>query len=263
MPEPVIDMQNVDFAYNHEPVLEDVTFEIQTRDFASVIGPNGGGKTTLLKLLLGLLAPDRGTVRVFGQRPRLALDRIGYVPQSYVYDPLFPIRVIDVVLMGRLDKTRLIGPWTRDDRLAAEDALAETHLADLARRPVASLSGGQRQRMLIARALACRPDLLLLDEPTSNLDPAAEEDLFEILNGINETRTILLVSHDVGFVSGYVNKTICVNRKVNVHPTSELTGELIQEVYGSHIHMVRHEDQLHDAAHSHPSATATENKPHD
>lgn len=242
---PVITMHDVAFAYpGGETVLNGVSLSICPGDFASIVGPNGGGKTTLLKLMLGLLSPAEGRVRVFGRSPVAARRRIGYMPQHARLDPQFPVSVLDVVLMGRLGRTVRIGPYGRANRASAKAALGRVELADLAARPFADLSGGQRQRTLIARALACQPDLLLLDEPTSNLDVAAQNSLYELLHELNETLTVVIVSHDMAFVSRFVQTIVCVNRTVDVHLASEIAGEMISEMYGPDMKMI-----VHDHAH--------------
>jgi len=241
MSAPVISIENLTFSYDGFPVLEDVNVAVQEREFACIVGPNGGGKTTLLKLMLGLLQPTKGRVRLFGVPPERARTRVGYLPQSYAYDPLFPVRVMDVVLMGRLDRGGLFGPYRRSDREAALEALRQVEMAEFRHRPLAALSGGQRQRVLIARALACEPEVLLLDEPTASLDFTIEGELYELLRRLNERLTVVMVSHDIGFVSRFVTKVICVKRQVVAHPTSELTGEMINEIYGSDVCMVRHD----------------------
>jgi len=238
---PVIELSHVSFSYNGAPVLEDVTLTVEERDFLSIVGPNAGGKTTLIKLVLGLLRPSSGTVRVFGRPPARSRSRIGYMPQHASLDPLFPVSALDVVLMGRLAGTTRLGPYRRADREEAVKALAMVELAAVRDRSFSELSGGQRQRVLIARALASCPDLLLLDEPTANVDAAVETELFEILNRLNERMTIALVTHDLGFVSRYVKRVACVNRRVAVHLTSEITGEMIHEIYGTDVRMVRHD----------------------
>jgi zinc transport system ATP-binding protein len=248
--QPVITLQGVCFAYDGAPVLEDVDFSIVPRESICMVGPNGGGKTTLMKLILGLLRPQRGEIRVFGLPPEQARLRIGYMPQYVRHDPQFPVTVMDIVLMGRLGHTGLrgiLGWYGAADRQAALDALRQVHLETLARRPFAALSGGQRQRVLIARALCCQPDLLLLDEPTANVDSLVEAKLFEVLRELNKRMTILMVSHDLGFVSSLVQRVICVNRHVVVHPTSEITGDVIHGIYGGDVRMVHHGDFL-----SHP-----------
>jgi len=241
MSAPVISIENLTFSYDGFPVLEDVNVAVHEREFACIVGPNGGGKTTLLKLMLGLLQPTGGRVRLFGVPPERARTRVGYLPQSYAYDPQFPVRVMDVVLMGRLDRGGLFGPYRRSDREAALEALRQVEMVEFRHRPLAALSGGQRQRVLIARALACEPEMLLLDEPTASLDLTIEGELYGLLRRLNERLTVVMVSHDIGFVSRFVTKVICVKRQVAVHPTSELTGEMINEIYGSDVCMVRHD----------------------
>jgi len=241
---PVVEIEGMSFFYDDAPVLEDVNLDIREKDFACIVGPNGGGKTTLLRLILGLLHPSRGTIRVFGLPPASARQRMGYMPQSALLDPSFPVSVTDVVLMGRLGKAAPFGPYRSGDREAAWEALREVGLYDLRKRAFSDLSGGQRQRVLIARALAAEPDLLILDEPTANLDVGAERGFYELLLKLNERLTIVMVSHDLGFVSEYVKTVICVKRKVIVHPTVEVTGELIDEMYGGDVKMIRHDRRV-------------------
>ncbi len=241
-------LKDVFFSYGREPILENVNIEVQKGDFASIVGPNGGGKTTLLKLLLGRLRPDRGKVEVFGVEPEKSRLRIGYMPQHDRLDSQFPVTVMDVVLMGRLG-TGLGGRYSRADRQAAETALDEIQLSHISKRHFSELSGGQRQRVLIARALCCEPELLLLDEPTANIDPEVEEALFEILQRLNGRMTILIVSHDIGFVSQKVKSVICVNRCVVVHPTSEINGTVIKDIYGGDICMIRHDHRCSEDGH--------------
>jgi zinc transport system ATP-binding protein len=251
---PVIEFRDVDFAYDGTPVLERVNFVVGPREAVSIVGPNGGGKTTLLRLVLGQLRPASGQVRVFGQPPAAVRLRIGYMPQHANHDPLFPATVLDVVLMGRLGHGGLrghFGWFGRADRQAAAEALGQVHLEALARRPFAALSGGQRQRVLVARALACQPDLLLLDEPTANVDSLMEARLFDILRELSRRMTVLVVSHDLGFVSNLAESVVCVNRQVVVHPTAELTSEQIGEIYGGHVRMVRHSDVICRREHVH------------
>ncbi len=233
-------LEGVSFSYGGPLVLEEVNLRVARGDFVAVVGPNGGGKTTLVRLILGLLHPRSGRVRVLGLPPGQARSRLGYMPQHPVMDLAFPASVRDVVLMGRLD-----GRWRwryrAADRLAADQALERVGLAGLGRRPFASLSGGQRQRALIARALVSQPEVLLLDEPTANVDPAGEEGIYELLRRLNQSMTVVAVTHDLGFVSPYVGHVICVNRRVATHPTSRINGELISQLYGRPMSMVRHD----------------------
>lgn len=223
---PAVWMENLSFTYDGPPVLEEVSLQIPRGDFVSVVGPNGGGKSTLLKLILGLLSPARGTVRVLGLPPAAARRRIGYVPQQAQLDLQFPVSVREVVLMGRLGRRAGWGPYRHEDKARAEAVLAELGLdREFSRRHFSALSGGQRQRVLIARALVSEPELLLLDEPTANLDAASENDLYELLRELNRRLTIVLVSHDLGFVSKYVHYVIYVKRTVRMRSAATLSRE--------------------------------------
>ncbi|MBK8165715.1 MAG: ABC transporter ATP-binding protein [bacterium] len=246
---PVLAFHDVDFGYEGRPVLRGVTLAIPPGDLVSVVGPNGSGKTTLLKLALGLLRPTAGEVTVFGERPERARRRIGYVPQHAHLDPMFPVSALDVVLMGRLGLGPALGPWRRHDREAARTALAEVGLADHADRHFAALSGGQKQRTLIARSLAGEPELMLLDEPTAGLDAHVEEGFYRLLEALNRRLTIVMVSHDLGFVAGFVKSVICVGQKVVVHPTSAITGQVIADLYGADMRIIRHDHRCSEEGH--------------
>ena len=243
---PAVAMRGVSFFYGHDRVLRDIDLDVEERDFVTVVGPNGGGKTTLLRLILGLLRPSEGTVRVFGLRPEEARPRMGYVPQRSIAEQDFPARVIDVVLTGRLDGARLLGHYGAADREAAMTALEEVDLLERASKPFSSLSGGQRQRTLIARALASEPDLLLLDEPTASLDVAMEGELYELLGRLHERLTIVLVTHDLGFVSAFARTVVCVKQTLACHATGALTGEMIREMYGRDVRAVLHDHGDHE-----------------
>ncbi len=246
MANPVITIRDLWFSYDGHPVLEAVNLDVLKGDFVSIIGPNGGGKTTLLRLILGLLAPQRGTVRVLGADPVRARQRIGYMPQHLQLDFRFPVTVMDIVLMGRLGKRAAIGPYITADRKVAERALEDVEALDIRDRPFSALSGGQRQRVLIARALACAPEILLLDEPTASLDPEIQDDLYSLLHRLNERMTVALVSHDVSVVSQHVNNVVCVNVQVEQHPTSAIKGELGRLFHGaSGVRLVRHDHHSH------------------
>lgn len=237
--------KGVSFAYGDGPdVVQGVDLEIAEHELIGLIGPNGGGKSTLLKLAAGLLKPRQGQVQVFGRPPQEARDEIGYVPQFALFPRDFPITVAQAVLLGRLGGA-FRWRWSGTDRAAAARAIAETELDGLADRPLNALSGGELQRVLIARALAAEPRLLLLDEPTSNLDQRAEEDIFALLAKLTDRMAVVLVSHDVGFVTGFVHRVACISRTLICHGTSELTGEVINELYGHPVRAVHH-------AHPHP-----------
>jgi len=248
--QPVISFKNVCFDYGQATVLRNVHFTLFERESACIVGPNGGGKTTLIKLILGLLQPRSGSITVLGDSPRKSSARIGYMPQSTYFDQDFPIQVFDIVLMGRLGKHA--APFhSKADKQAAMRALEETGLADQARHPFTSLSGGQRQRALIARALACEPEILLLDEPTAHVDPAMEEQVNATLVQLSKRLTVITATHELGFVSNRVSRVLCVNRTVKLHPTSEITGKIIEEIYGPDLKMVRHDHQCSEKGHTH------------
>jgi len=240
-----VEIRNMSFSYGALPVLEDVSFDIEVRDFAAMIGPNGGGKTTLARLLLGLLQPQSGSISVFDQTPVDARGRLAYMPQYLHFDQSFPVSVMDVVLMGRIGKGMRLGPFRRRDKDAARRALSEVSCEQLAARSFSSLSGGQRQRVLIARALAADPELLILDEPTSSLDPSIQDDFYELLHRLNERVTLIIVSHDVSFVSRYVDRVICVNREVVLHSVSDVGGDLASVFSGEHARLVDHDHHHH------------------
>lgn len=247
---PAIEVDKVFFSYGGPLVLEDVTFQIPRQDFASLVGPNGGGKTTLVKIILGLLTPSKGAVRILGDSPREGRKRVGYVSQRPHFDPLFPVSVLDVVSMGRIRSGLPWGFLRTNEKQQAMVCLEEVALSDAAGKSFSALSGGQQQRVLIARALACNPDILLLDEPTSNLDIHMEEAFYELLVHLNQRMTVVLVSHDLGFVSRFVKTVVCVKQKVMVHPTSEIDSGVIREMYGDEIRVIRHDV---DCGHFHGS----------
>ncbi len=212
----IISISHLCFSYDAREILHDVNLEIAEGMFAAMVGPNGGGKTTLLKLILGLLTPKHGNIKVFGDEPQLARKRIGYVPQAILFDPNFPASALDIVLMGRVER-HLFGGYRKSDRDIAMQRLHDVDMEDFASCSFAELSGGQRQRVLIAQALVSEPQLILLDEPAANLDQENAKLLFELLGDLNHHVTILLVSHNLSLVSKYVSHVICVNQTVDMH----------------------------------------------
>jgi zinc transport system ATP-binding protein len=237
----VVHLEDVSFAYNGDVVLHDVSLSVRENEFVWIVGPNGGGKTTLVKLLLGLLQPRTGRISIFGLPVGSARQRIGYMPQHAHLDHRFPVRVIDVALMGRLRPGIGPAPYSKQDRRAALEALEQVGLGDLLRRTLSELSGGQQRRLLIARALASQPDLLILDEPTANLDIQIEGELFELLRRLNQHLTIIMVSHDPTIVSEFVEHVVCVNHTLAVHPTGQLDRRVVSELYGAPRRIVRHD----------------------
>ncbi|MCD8481993.1 MAG: ATP-binding cassette domain-containing protein [Verrucomicrobia bacterium] len=206
-------VEGLSFSYGRTPVLRDVSLSIQRGCIACFTGPNGGGKSTLLRLILGLLKPQAGQISVLGTTPEAASMRIGYMPQQVQFDPRFPITVMQIVLMGRLRGNRP-GFYSRQDRFIASTCLEEVDLANFANTPFSHLSGGQKQRVLIARALAVQPEMLLLDEPTAMVDNHIEARLLEQLRTLHARMTIVLVSHDMHFLQQLVQVGFHVNGTV-------------------------------------------------
>lgn len=236
----VISLDKVSFHYEHLSVLENINLEVQAGEFIGIVGPNAGGKSTLLKIILGQLIPDHGKVRVLGKSPSAARQQMGYVPQYPGFDRNFPITVEQVVLMGTLNRKAWIGRYSRKDKQRAAEALDRVQALPLAQRQINTLSGGQLQRILLARALACDPKILILDEPTSNIDLRLESDIFDLLKQLNKDITILVVSHDIAFISSYVHRVACLNRSLVCHHTDTIDGKMIQELYGEDVRMVAH-----------------------
>lgn len=241
---PAVELEGVTAGYGGVPAVEDVSLRVEAGEFLGLVGPNGGGKSTLLKVMLGLLPPFSGSVRLLGGVPARERMRVGYVPQFAAFSRDFPISVREVVLMGRLGVSRSRFGHGREDRAIAERCLRETEIAELASRPIGQISGGQFQRVLIARALAATPRLLMLDEPTANIDPRVERDLFELLKDINRDMTIIVVSHDVGFVSEYVTRVACLNRTLLCHTAEPLSGATMEQLYGHPVRYVDHHSRV-------------------
>ena len=227
----LVEINNVDFSYNGDTVLEDINLDVRQGDFIAMIGPNGGGKTTLLKLVLGLLKPDAGTIRVNGDSPRKASSCIGYVPQDVHINSRFPITALDVVLMGKLDPKKRWARKTATNRREALNTLKQLEMDAYAEKKIGELSGGQRQRVFIARALVTRPKLLLLDEPTASIDTRGQADFFKLLKKLNREVTIVVVSHDLLVISTYVKSVACVNRRLHYHQHAEITGDMLESMY--------------------------------
>ena len=240
MDTPIIELKNVDFSYNHHAILKDVNMKVYANDFIAVIGPNGGGKTTLLKLMLGLLPVGHGSVRIYGQKPQKVSHRIGYVPQNVHANKNFPISVMDVVLMGCLRSGRIWTHPTKMDRNSAKEALEKMEMLKYHKRRIGELSGGQRQRVFIARALAGKPEILFFDEPTASVDTHGQTELYSLLKGLNKNVTILVVSHDLMVVSSYVKTVICVNQCVHQHDAAEMTQEMLDMAYQCPVELIAH-----------------------
>ena len=240
MKEPIVEIIDLWLSFKGRPVLEAVDLRLDEGDYLGLIGPNGSGKSTLLRVILGLLSPDRGSVRVLGETPKRARGRIGYVPQFTRFDSRFPVNVLDVVLMGRIGVREFFRAPTPRDREVALSCLEKVEMADQAERQIGRLSGGELQRVMIARALALEPRLLLLDEPTASLDTRVGVSVFELLKDLAEEITLVLVSHDIGVISRYVKTVACLNRRLYYHHSKEITREMFEAAYGCPVDLVAH-----------------------
>ena len=239
-----IDVRDVCFAYNEQEVLHNVSFNVAPRSLVAVVGPNGGGKTTLLKLLLGELAPRYGTIRVLGTAPDTARMRIGYVPQSMPFDPRFPLSVIEAVLMGRVAKNRF-GHYGKDDHIAAGRALERVELKEFGSRSFSELSGGERQRVMIAQALAGGSELLLLDEPVANVDQKHTSHLYELFKTLTDEMTVMMVSHNLSVVTGHATHVLCINRTAGMHALGEVASQTFTESFGGSLAAIQHGSDCH------------------
>ncbi len=242
---PVIDVSSLTFAYKIHSVINDVSFTISAGDYVGLVGPNGGGKSTLVKLILGLLKPQRGTIRLFGQiRPDIKTRaRIGYVPQHVVQaSGAFPTTVFEVVLSGRIAQRGIGRFLTTEDRKAAIEALRSVDLLDKKNDDVSTLSGGQRQRVFIARALAANPDILILDEPVTGVDSLSRDRFYAVLRDTNKKHnmTIILVSHDLDVIAQEAQMVLCINGTLTCHgkPNDIKTMEHLKEMYGENVKFV-------------------------
>lgn len=235
-----IEVNNVSFFYNSHQILTDINLRVEEKDFLAIMGPNGSGKTTLLKVILGILIPAQGTVRVFGKPTPKAAGVLGYVPQDTGLNKDFPISVQDVALMGRLGMAGRGRKYSSEDRAVTRKVLERVGMWDYRDRPIGKLSGGQRQRVLIARALAVEPKILLMDEPTASLDAQFQTDLYDLLKDLNATITIVIVSHDVSVLSGYINSVACLNQTLYYHESGEITEEMLHSAYHCPVDLIVH-----------------------
>lgn len=238
----LFEMHSLSVSYENNIVLNNVDFKVNENDFIGVIGPNGGGKTTLLKVVLGLVKPFRGII-VFN-REILNGNSIGYLPQISTGDVSYPVTVTDVVLSGLMIRKKIISGMSAYDRNRASEVINELGLSGLEHSSLSELSGGQLQRVFLGRAIIGNPKLLLLDEPGNFVDYNFENDFYEKLKDLNERMTILMVSHDIGMISSHVKSYACVNRGLHYHPSSEITNEQLL-AYGCPIQLITHGDVPH------------------
>ncbi len=238
-----LEVKDLSFGYEDSPILKDVTFSVEEGDFLAIIGPNGGGKTTLLKLLVGLLRPESGFVKIFGEMVPCRKVSVGYVPQNTNRNLEFPISVAQCVATG------CRGLKANSDTVRS--LLEKVGMEHAAERRLGGLSGGERQRALVARALAAQPRILFLDEPSSNMDAAGQAQLFELLGVLNREMTIVLVSHDLRALAQQVKSVACVNRSVHYHSGEGLSLNILHEAYGCEMELMAQNSSFLRLLHKH------------
>jgi len=244
-----IDINNLTVKLNGREVLHNITLSIGEGRFLGVVGPNGGGKTTFLRVILGLVSPSSGEISIFGEPPEIVLKKgsiFGYLPQSFKVPPDFPIRVIDVVMMGRYGKVGMLRWPGEEDRKKALEYLSVMGIEELKNVPFGELSGGQQQRASVARALAGEPRILILDEPNTGIDVIGQGDFYHLLKGLQKRLniTILMASHDIGTIPAYVDEMACLNTILHYHgnPVGALDETVLTELYGKHVDLLQHTD---------------------
>ncbi len=238
--EKALEIKNLSAGYEGEIVIKDIDLDIDHGEFFGLIGPNGGGKSTLLKAILGLIEPIKGTIRIYGKPPTIGRRFVGYVPQYSTFDKDFPITVKNVVLMGRR-RNKGLKPWySRKDLDVVKDSLSQVNMLEYMDRHIDALSGGQKQRVFIARALATSPRMLLLDEPTASVDAQVEESIYKLLTDLNAEITIILVTHDIGVISSHVSTVACLNKHMFSNNDRMITSEMLEEAYQCPVDLIAH-----------------------
>lgn len=236
-----VELENISVKYGSLEALKSINMQVEVGSFLGIIGPNGGGKTTLLKVILGLIEPEVGKVKILGKPLKKAENQIGYVPQVSNFDRNFPISVLDVVLMARLGgRVKFFHQYNKQDIKKAEAVLDKLNLLQLKDRQIGKLSGGQLQRVLIARGLAVEPEILLLDEPTASVDARSTSQIYEILKELNEEKTIIVVTHDMAAVSSYFDTLACLNEKLYHHGDKHLDEKTTDQVFGCPVDLIAH-----------------------
>jgi zinc transport system ATP-binding protein len=234
----ILKIEDLWFYYNQKIVLQGVNLSLREKDFLGIIGPNGGGKTTLLKLMLGLLQPYQGRILIYAEPPQSARRFVSYLAQKPAFEPGFPITVFETALMGKY--RGLMKNWTRQDKRQALEALERVGMLKLKDELLGRLSGGEQQRVFLARALVRQPKILILDEPTTSVDIQVQKSFYDLLQVLNQEMTIILVSHDISVISSYVKIIACLNQELYFHDSKELSAADLEQVYQCPIEMIAH-----------------------
>lgn len=249
--ETLIKLENINAGYDQKTILRDINLEVQKQDFIGIIGPNGGGKTTLLKIILGLLNPFSGKVHYyFPGEFKNSRTFIGYLPQQINFDKKFPISVGEVILSGLISSGKKSDKSSLERKRKLDEILDKLGMASYKNSVVGELSGGQMQRVFLGRAIISQPGLLILDEPATYVDNQFENELYQILTELNKTMAIMLVSHDVGTISSYIKTIACVNQDLHYHPSNEINSEQLK-VYNCPIDIITHGTVPHRVLHDH------------
>jgi len=236
----IIEITNLNFSYGNQKVLDNINITVEKNDFIGIIGPNGGGKTTLIKLILRILKPDSGEIIVVSKSPTDKPYKIGYVPQYYNLKKDFPITASEILMMG-LSSSASFFPWESKKSNNFDKVVDSLLLETFLEKKFGELSGGEQQRILIGRAVISNPEILILDEPTSSVDSSIEENIYLLLKEYNSDMTILLVSHDIAYISSYINKVACINKNLTCHGIDEISHDkIIDEVYHGHVSAIKH-----------------------
>ncbi len=246
----IVEIKSVFAGYNDEVILKDVSLDIYDDDFIGVIGPNGGGKTTLLHVILGLIKPYKGTINFCDDLKLHRNNKMGYLPQLNKIDKKFPITVKEVVLSGLIYGTQLMARYSKKDKIKAQKTLERIGICSLQNDAIGELSGGQMQKVLLARAIVSSPRLLILDEPNTFVDNQFEGELYEILNELNKEMAIIIVTHDVGTISSYVKTIACVNRELHYHQSNIISEEQLA-LYNCPIKLITHGEVPHTVLKTH------------
>ena len=234
-------IENLSVNYRHTPALTDVCLDVREGEFLGIIGPNGGGKSSLLKAILGLIPISTGKISIFGEDYKKRTRPVGYVPQFAEMDRSFPVSALEVVMMAYQQKgLHPFFRFTEEHKRGAREKMEQVGIGELAERQISELSGGEFQRLLIARALAVEPRLLLLDEPTASVDPASRQKIYDLLSQVSKTVTIILVTHDMFAISSQVNSLACMNGTLVYHGEPDLTQEVVHEMYGCQVDIIAH-----------------------